>query len=190
MEATESPDDTELFARIASGDAEAFAGFYDRHSRLLFGIAFKILGSTHEAEDILQDACVTLWERAPLYDSRLGTPLSWVVTLTRNKAIDRLRFHRRKADLVESAAAEASVQQDSASSEQSAHAVATGEDAVLIRAALETLSPDQREALHLGFFCGLTHAEIAERLNQPLGTIKARIRRGMLTLRDALEGRL
>jgi RNA polymerase sigma-70 factor (ECF subfamily) len=190
MEAIESPGDAELFSRIASGDAEAFAGFYDRHSRLLFGIAFKILGSAHEAEDILQDACVTFWERAPLYDSRLGTPLSWVVTLTRNKAIDRLRLHRRKADLVESAAAEAVVHQDPPTPHNSTQAVASGENAALVRAALDTLSADQREALHLGFFCGLTHAEIAERLNQPLGTIKARIRRGMLTLRDALEGRL
>lgn len=190
MEAAVPPTDTELLSRIATGDTGAFAEFYDRHNRLLFGIALKILGNIHEAEDVLQDACVTFWERAPLYDPHLGRPLAWAVTLTRNKAIDRLRFHRRKAGVLESAAMETAIQHSMASTEDSLSEAASVDEATALRTALATLSPDQREALHLGFFCGLTQTEIADHLQQPLGTIKARMRRGMITLRDALEGRL
>jgi len=190
MESTVPPTDAELLTRIASGDCGAFAEFYDRHHRLLFGIALKVLGAVHEAEDVLQDACVTLWERAPLYDPRLGSPLAWAATLTRNKAIDRLRTQRRHADLIGSAAAETALLHAAAPSDDSSRGAASGDEAAVLRAALATLSPDQRDALHLGFFCGLTQVEIAARLNQPLGTVKARMRRGMMTLRDALEGRL
>lgn len=188
MEKVEPLDDVALFARIKGGDADAFAEFYDRHSSLLFGVAMGILGESHEAEDVLQDACVLLWERAPLHDPRLGKPLAWAVTLTRNKAIDRLRARRRATGLMEAVAAE--TEPVAASPEETSRATRAGEEAEAIRKALETLSASQREALRLGYFLGLTQQEIAGRLGLPLGTVKARMRRGMIALRDAMEGRL
>ncbi len=188
MEKVEPLDDVALFARIKGGDADAFAEFYDRHSSLLFGVAMGILGESHEAEDVLQDACVLLWERAPLHDPRLGKPLAWAVTLTRNKAIDRLRARRRATGLMEAVAAE--TEPVAASPEETSRATSAGEEAEAIRNALETLSESQREALRLGYFLGLTQQEIAGRLGLPLGTVKARMRRGMVALRDAMEGRL
>jgi RNA polymerase sigma-70 factor (ECF subfamily) len=181
--------DEALLNRIAEGDAAAFASFYDRHSNLLFSIATHVLRDDREAEDVLQEAMVLLWERATTYDHSLGKPLSWVVTLTRNKAIDRLRSLKRRQhrtsqplDELESVLADpAASASDSAMSRESAG---------LVRAALVTLPGEQRQAIELAFFRGLSHFEIADRLRVPLGTIKARIRRGMLFLRDALEGSL
>ncbi len=180
--------DTELFALICAGDHGAFAEFYDRHSSLLYGIAVKVLVNEAEAEEVLQEACVAIWERAPLYQPSAGQPLSWAVTLVRNRAIDRLRSSRRKAELIEAAAVEAELQE--AESGDASDATMTAETAGFVRGALETLSADQRQAIQLTFYRGLTQQEIAAQLGQPLGTIKARIRRGMLALRDQLEGQL
>lgn len=178
--------DVELFARIRAGDAVAFAEFYDRHSGLLLGVALKVLANESEAEEVFQDACVALWEKAPLYDARGGPPLGWAVTLVRNRAIDRLRSVRRKAELIEAATVEAVIREAEA---PDAAAEAMGAEAAgAVHGALRSLSAEQRQAVELAFFRGLTQQEIAAQLGQPLGTIKARIRRGMLALRDELEG--
>ncbi|MBL9174230.1 MAG: sigma-70 family RNA polymerase sigma factor [Verrucomicrobiales bacterium] len=187
-ESTGVPEDAELFARLRDGDAAAFAQFYDRHAPLLYGVALKILGNEQDAEDVLQDAAVQIWERAPQYRLELGHPLSWSVALTRNKAIDRLRSVRRRTEVHESAAAEpVAAPAPEASSPLRAMAAETGDT---IRRGLQMLSMEQREAIELAFLGGLTQQEIAIRLGQPLGTIKARIRRGMLALKDMLEGQL
>lgn len=177
-----------LFGRIRAGDTATFAEFYDRHVGLLFGVAYRILGDTHEAEDVLQEAAVLIWERAPLYDASLGKPLSWAVTLTRNKAIDRLRSGHRKSRLHEQAANEAGFGEDTEPA--APQETMTSETSAFVRNALGSLPAEQRRAIELAFFGGLTQIEIAEQLAVPLGTIKARIRRGMLALRDILEGRL
>lgn len=181
-------EEAELFGRIRHGDTAAFAEFYDRHVGLLFGIAYRILGDTHEAEDVLQESAVLIWERAPLYDASFGKPLSWAVTLTRNKAIDRLRSGRRKSQLHERAAGEAGFGKDTEPA--APQETMTGETSAFVRNALGSLPAEQCRAIELAFFGGLTQIEIAEQLAVPLGTIKARIRRGMLALRDILEGRL
>lgn len=187
-ESASVPEDAVLFARLREGDTAAFAEFYDRHAPLWYGIALKILGNEQDAEDVLQDAAVQIWERAPQYRPELGQPLSWAVALTRNKAIDRLRSVRRRTEVLEAAAAEpAEAPASDASSPLRAMAAETGE---LIRKGLQMLSMEQREAIELAFLGGLTQQEIAARLGQPLGTIKARIRRGMLALKDTLEGQL
>jgi RNA polymerase sigma-70 factor (ECF subfamily) len=175
--------DERLFARIATGDAAAFASFYDRHESLLYGLALRILQDPIEAEDVLQDAAVLLWERAPQYDPSLGRPLSWAVTLVRNKAIDRLRANRRRGDLLERAAGELA-------SEGGGEKVTSSDTLAIVRRTLHVLPPEQRRAIELAFFAGLTQSEIAGKLGEPLGTVKARIRRGMLAMRDALEGAL
>ena len=181
--------DIELLACIARADTAAFAEFYDRHSTLLYSLALRILNDEHESEEALQEAALLIWERAPLYDPALGQPLSWAVAIIRNKSIDRLRASQRKAravaQLLETARAEAQLDQAWTLNQ----AIAT-ETATLMRSALRGLPPEQRKAIDLAFFAGLTQSEIAEQLGEPLGTVKARIRRGMLALRDVLEHRL
>jgi RNA polymerase sigma-70 factor (ECF subfamily) len=181
----ETPD-VELIRQIGKGDTAAFATFYDRHSTLLFSIAIHVLGDRQEAEDALQDAAAIIWERAPLYEPSLGKPSSWAVVITRNKAIDRLRaLHRRSEGI-----ARIKTAADSGGGEQVLavwHLAIGKENAAAVRVALAELPAGQRHAIELAFFTGLSQSEIATHLGEPLGTIKARIRRGMNTLRDALE---
>lgn len=180
--------DEALFSRVTRGDTAAFAAFYDRHETLLFALALRLLRDPAEAEDVLQEAAVVLWERAPLYDASQGKPVSWAITVLRHKAIDRLRALRRRHDLLDRAGAEWSV----AEGWGEAGKTAWGErdSGEIVRRTLGQLPGEQRQAIELAFFGGLSQSEVAERLQQPLGTIKARIRRGMLALRDALEGAL
>ncbi len=175
-----------LLRRVAEGDRQSFAELYDRFSGVLFSIANRVLNNQEAAEDVLQDVFVQIWEKAPLYDPSRGKPMTWAVTLTRNKAIDRLRSTVRRARLQDEVQREAETfeQFDDRSSFDE---VASGETGQLVRAAVQKLTKDQREAIELAFFSSLTQTEIAERLNEPLGTIKARIRRGMMRLRDLLE---
>ena len=178
--------DFELFRRIVARDRAAFAEFYDRHSPRLYSIAQRILNDATEAQDVLQDAFLQLWEKAANFDPQLGQPSYWAVALVRNKAIDLVRASQRRARLMESAGAEAELTVGVAgSANEHLHGQ---EKAGLIRSALVDLPAEQRHAIELAFFSGLTQDEISVRLSQPLGTIKARIRRGLLKLRDQLEG--
>ncbi|HEX3799567.1 MAG TPA: sigma-70 family RNA polymerase sigma factor [Verrucomicrobiae bacterium] len=178
----------DLLRRISDGDRAAFGEFYDLYSSLLFSVAVKILRDQKEAEDVLQDVFVQIWEKARSFDSRLGKPSSWAVTFVRNKSIDRIRASQRRSRLVEDATAEiAPLQADAPTANDT---VCGKEKAEVIRSAVINLPTEQRQAIEMAFFSGLTQNEISERLREPLGTIKARIRRGMLKLREKLEGRL
>jgi RNA polymerase sigma-70 factor (ECF subfamily) len=178
--------DFELFRRIGARDRAAFAEFYDLHVTRLYSVAQKILNDATEAQDVVQDAFLQIWEKAANFDPRLGQPAYWVITLVRNKAIDRIRASQRRAKLADDAGAEAALTTGTA---ESAHESLHGQEkAGLIRTALVELPADQRHAIELAFFSGLTQHEISAQLSQPLGTIKARIRRGLLKLRDQLEG--
>ena len=175
-----------LLRRIAQGDRRAFEELYDGFSGVLFSTAYRVLNNREAAEDVLQDVFIQIWEKAPLYDPARGKPLTWAVTLTRNKAIDRLRSTQRRNRLQDE------VQRESETFAQfddrsSFDAMASGETGQLVREAMQKLTQDQREAIELAFFSSLTQTEIAERLNEPLGTVKARIRRGMMRLRDLLD---
>jgi RNA polymerase sigma-70 factor (ECF subfamily) len=180
--------DVALLRRIGAKDRDAFAEFYDHNCTLLFSIASKILNDAAEAEDVLQETFVQIWEKAGNFDPRLGHPLGWAVTLVRNRAIDRIRASRRRNLLTEGAGVEFAVAADT--SESANEAVSGHEKAKLIHSAMVELPAEQRRAIELAFFSGLTQNEISERLKEPLGTIKARIRRGLLKLRDQLEGLL
>jgi RNA polymerase sigma-70 factor, ECF subfamily len=186
---TASPDqDVELLRRIAAQDRAAFAEFYDRHAALMFSVASKILNQAAEAEDVLQETCVQIWEKAGNFDPKLGKASSWVATLARNKAIDRIRASQRRSRLAEEAGAEFAITHEAGDTAN--EAIHGGDKARLIQSAITGLPAEQRRAIELAFFSGLTQDEISKKLNEPLGTVKARIRRGLLKLRDQLEGLL
>ena len=173
--------DVALLARISQGDSQGLAELYDRQSALLYGLVLKILNDAAEAEDILQDVFLQIWDKAPCYDPCLGRPLSWTVTLARNKALDRLRSLQRRREIL---AVAAEAERDDWKS--SGVEVGSREKIDVVRAAIDQLPAEQRLAIDLAFFSGLSHSEIAEKLQIPLGTVKARIRRGMLKLHGTL----
>jgi len=184
-QAKELEAEIELLRRVGQGDRGSFEELYDRLSGVLFSAAYRVLNSQVAAEDVLQDVFIQIWEKAPLYNPALGKPLTWALTLTRNKAIDRLRSIQRRNRLQDNVQRESEIfeQFDDRSSFE---VFASAETSKLVREAIEKLSKDQRQVIELAFFSSMTQTEIAERLNLPLGTIKARIRRGMLKLRDMI----
>jgi RNA polymerase sigma-70 factor (ECF subfamily) len=179
----------ELLRRIGQGDRACFAQLYDRFSSAVFSAAYRIVNNQQAAEDVLQEVFLQVWEKAALYDPARGKPLTWAITLARNKAIDRLRATQRRGRLQNSLERDAGVS-DQFDSRSSFDAVDLLEKGRLVGEALQKLPVEQREALELAFFSGLTQSEIADHLNEPLGTIKARIRRGMLKLKSVLDSEL
>jgi RNA polymerase sigma-70 factor, ECF subfamily len=178
--------DNELLLQIAASNRAAFAEFYDLHSTLMFSIAVKILNDAREAEDVLQETFLQIWEKAAKFDPKLGKASSWAAILIRNKAIDRIRASQRRTRLAEEAGVEFSIMTEA--SDTANDAIHGHEKAKLIQSAIVELPAEQRRAIELAYFSGLTQNEISEKLHEPLGTIKARIRRGLLKLRDQLEG--
>jgi len=176
----------ELLRRIGQGDTESFAQLYDRYSGILYSSAFRILNQQEASEDLLQEVFIQIWEKASLYDPSRGKPLTWAITLTRNRAIDRLRSSQRRIRLKEEIEREAELA-DFLADKSSAEQITLSEKHRLVHHAVEQLAPDQREAVELAFFSGLTQTEIADKLQAPLGTIKARIRRGMMKLKELLK---
>lgn len=174
-------EDETLVRRMADGEERALSDFYDRHAGTLMGVAMRVLGDATAAEDVVQEVFVQVWNKATDYDRKLGKPIAWAVVMTRNKAIDRLRARQRGNKLVERAASEIADEGTAPPPE------ADQDRAEHLRVALDDLPIDQRRVIELAFFRGLSQSEIASQLSQPLGTIKARIRRGMLKLRDKLQ---
>ncbi len=187
-ETTATDRDVELLGRIASQDRAAFAEFYDRHATLMFSVASKILNNASEAEDVLQETFVQVWQKARNFNPKLGKASSWVAIMVRNKAIDRIRASQRRSRLADEAGAEFSIVSEV--SDTANEAILGHDKAKLIQSAIVELPVEQRRAIELAYFSGLTQDEISKKLNEPLGTIKARIRRGLLKLRDQLEGGL
>ncbi len=181
--------DADLLQRMAKRDHTAFALLYDRFSRPLYGTALRILNDTREAEDIVQDVFLALWETADTFAVERGTAFSWAVTLTRNRAIDRIRSRKRRSELLAASTPDELGDQANHSLD-SAASLWLKEKTTAVRAAVATLPSEQKLTLELAFFGGLTQQEIAEKLHQPLGTVKARIRRGLLKLRSALSQQL
>lgn len=176
-----------LLQRVGLGDKASFEQLYDRFSGVLFTTAYRVLNDQEAAEDVLQDVFIQIWDKAPTYDPKRGKPLSWAVTLTRNKAIDRLRSAQRRYRLQEELEQEASGPDDSS---YSFDEVDSAEKSQIVRDAVMRLTKEQRQAIEMAFFSGLTQSEIAEELKQPLGTVKARIRRGMMKLKELIGHRL
>lgn len=180
--------DPKLLARVVKGDHQAFSQLYDQSSTLLYTMALRILGNREEAAELLQDVYLEVWRKVSRYDVGRGTPVAWLVTLTRSRAIDRLRSRAARGYQKST---------DSLDSAQAAHvqdrnpgpfdAQADQEIRTLIGGAMAALPQAQQQALELAYYEGLSHAEIAARLNQPLGTVKTRIKLGMSKLRESLR---
>jgi RNA polymerase sigma-70 factor, ECF subfamily len=178
-------DDQKALERMARGDHDALAELYDRHGRLVFSLALRVVGDQRDAEDVAQEVFAQAWRQAPRFDAAArGNAVAWLLTLTRSRAIDLLR--RRRARL-ESAAAPDSIETPDGAAGPEQQVEWQGR-AAAVRRAVETLPLLQRIAVELAFFEGLTHAEIAEQLDVPLGTVKTRVRQGLLKLRDHLAG--
>jgi RNA polymerase sigma-70 factor, ECF subfamily len=182
--------DAALLQRVARGDKQALADLYDRFSGPLYGTALRIVRDPTEAQDVVHDAFVTLWEKAATFETNRGTAFSWAVTLVRNRAIDRVRMRRRRAELLAESVPSDLGYNEGDQGPPGADSAAVGDDARAVRAAVAKLPVEQQRALELAFFGGLTQEEIARKLSEPLGTVKARIRRGLLKLRDSLAQRL
>jgi RNA polymerase sigma-70 factor, ECF subfamily len=172
--------DEELLAAISIGDEPALADLYDRFGRVAYGLALRIVRDPALAQDAVQDAFLTAWRTAASFDSRRGKAQTWFLTLVHRRAVDVVRREdRRRAEQL-------------ADDAPSPAAAATEEEAVLreqrrtVQAALARLPPDQREALELAYYGGLTQTELAERLGIPLGTVKSRVFSGLARLRDLL----
>jgi RNA polymerase sigma-70 factor, ECF subfamily len=174
-------EDHRTLARMAAGDASALADLYDRHGRAVYSLACHILGDRTEAEDITQDVFSQAWRQAAQYDARRATAAGWLLMMSRTRSIDRLRARRTRpqtmaGDLPESA--------DLAAGPEAG--VIGAETAARLREALGGLPDPQRAAIELAYYGGLSHTDIAARLSLPLGTIKTRIRTGLLSLRSAM----
>ena len=183
-EASERDQDlVSLVERVAAGDQSALATLYDATNRFIYSLILRVLGDMGSAEEVLIDVYTQLWRQAASYDANRGAPLAWMATIARSRAIDRLRSgwqdqHRKESlDVLGDAPANA------ASPEESA---AASERQRFVREALNLLTPEQRRVIELAYYSGLSHSEIAEKLNQPLGTVKTRTRLGMMKLREAL----
>ena len=187
MENTAEELQAQLLRRVAQRDLQALSEFYDQTATPLFSVAIRILGDHAEAEEVIQDVFVQIWDKAPAFDDLLGSAFQWALSITRHRAIDRLRSRQRRAKLIEELVQTSGA--DLPENSMPDTEAAGGESALAVRAALISLPNDQRHAIELAFFAGLTHPEIAEVLHQPLGTIKARIRRGLLKLREALDAK-
>ena len=164
--------------RVASGDRAALRLVYQDTSAKLFGVCLRILKDRGEAEDVLQEVFVTVWRKAASFDPGRASPITWMVAIARNRAIDRLRANQTRDRTVSALLPEdatPAVAQPLASDEQLA-----------ILRALSALSAEQRDLIELAYFQGMTHAELAERFGLPLGTVKTRVRNGLLTLRREL----
>ena len=176
--------DMHLMGRITAGDREAFAELYDRHAAVLLGFLVRMLRRRETAEEVLQEAFVKAWRQADRYRPERAAPRAWLLTMARSAAIDRIRSSqaraRRESDWTraERGAPEAPVGTRRLETEEARGSVA---------AALETLPGEQRRCIELAFFEGLTHRQVAERLEEPLGTVKSRILLGMRKLRLVLQ---
>lgn len=179
---THPPSDLDLLLALENGQVNALGGLYDRYSRLVYGLAYKILGSSEEAEDITQEVFLTLWRRNAYNPSR-GSLSSFLTTMTRSRSIDKLRsrgtklrFIQRWQGIVKNEAVATPLEQAS-----------MGERSQLVRDAMSQLPESERLILEIAYYEGLSQSEIARRLNIPLGTVKTRSRQGLLKLRQALQ---
>jgi RNA polymerase sigma-70 factor, ECF subfamily len=170
------PNDSSLVAAIRSGDERAMGELYDRYSGIVYSVALRVLGDTGTAEDVLQEVFMQLWRNPGLFDSSRGNLAPWLAVIARNRAIDQLRKRRPQTDIED-----VIVAVDSDLAGEADRSIAMEK----VRGVLKTMPAAQRSALEMAYFEGLSHSEISAKTGEPLGTIKTRIRTGLLALRKA-----
>jgi RNA polymerase sigma-70 factor (ECF subfamily) len=175
--------DVELLRAIAAKDEAALAQLYDRYRVILFGLLMRILNNREEAEDVLQETFLQVWRKAADFDETRGRPFTWLVTLGRSRGIDRLRTLAARERVAEAGARDAIEEISDAASD-----AIRSEQRGLVSNALAQLPDEQQRPLMLAYFDGLTQSEISTRLGAPLGTVKTRMRTGLMKLRELLAG--
>jgi RNA polymerase sigma-70 factor (ECF subfamily) len=178
--------DLALLARLARRDSSAVGELYDRHSRFLFSLILRIVRDEGEAEDILQEVLLRVWDKADTYDPELGTPTAWLVRIARNRAIDRVRALQSRPVAAPLEGGPPLVVVDEALDTSPEQSAVHGEQRQAIAAALGEIPDEQRILIEQAFFQGYTQSELAARFKLPLGTVKTRIRTGMLSMRKNL----
>jgi len=178
--------DADAVALAARGDGVGLTALYDRHARALYALAVRIVQIDAEAEDVVQEVFAQVCRQADRYDATRGTVFAWLLTITRTRAIDHLRARRRRDD-DRRRVSEAAAANLAAPGVNQEVQVLTAEEIQRVRRALDELSIEQRRAIELAYYEGLSQSEIAEQLAEPLGTVKSRIRTAMQRLRGALE---
>lgn len=172
-------EDMRLVARIRAGDQQAMAELYDRYSKVVYAVALRVLQDTAAAEDVLQDIFLQLWRNPDAFDASRGSLAAWLSVIARHRSIDRLRKRRPELDIEECVIAGGPDLRD-----ETERALVVEK----IRGVLSQMDANQRYALELAYFQGLTHSEIAEKTGEPLGTIKTRIRSALQQLRAKFAG--
>jgi RNA polymerase sigma-70 factor (ECF subfamily) len=179
-----APDDFELMQAIVRRDRDALSTLYDRHSPLLLAICRRVLKDADEADEVLTDVFYEVWAKADRFDSLRGNPVTYLVTLARSRAIDRSRSRASRPKITSDYTDAGSMTDPVPNPSESLN---LKERQTQVRNALSDLDPAQREALECAFYEGLSHSEIAAKLNRPLGTIKTYIRQGLIRLRESLR---
>lgn len=172
-----SVEDLALLQQIQNGNQEAMGAFYDRYSKMVYSVALRVLNDASEAEDVMQEVLMQVWRNPGAFVAGRGSLGGWLVVVARNRAVDKLR-RRKISDPIELFALPSSTNL----AKESEHAILLQK----IRAAMVALPVEQRSALELAYFEGLSHSEISEKTGEPLGTIKTRIRLGLIAIRKGL----
>lgn len=176
-------EDLELMRRIADRDPAALRALYDRHAGLVYSIALRILRKPEDAEELVVDVFQEIWDKSSRYDQSRAAPVTYLVTLTRSRCIDRTRRKAYRAQTTLEAIEDAAPLSDHTPADD----VLLGEQQALVRGALSRLDENQRVAIEAAYYDGLSHSEIAQKLGKPLGTVKTYIRQGLIRLRDAMR---
>lgn len=177
--------DEDLMQLVRRGDPDAFQMIYDRHATAAFSLAYRMTGNRNAAEDVVQESFLGLWRSTARYDRTRGSVRTWVLGIVHNRAIDSLRrsmVHDKRR------ASDEGIEERFAAKERTDVEVARRDEAREVRAALETLPPEQSRVIELAYFGGFTHSEIATMLQTPIGTIKGRMRLGLEKMRHQLSG--
>jgi len=180
--------DSESFVpAVARGDLAAFEALYDRYSSTLYALLLRILNNPEDAQEVLQESFVKVWTSARMFDAERGSEVAWLISIARSKGIDRLRSRKIRSDRENDAGREISIHSSFVEKTTGAEVAMRSQESTAVRSALAELPDAQRIALELAYFEGLSQSEIAERLNEPLGTIKTRMQLGMKKLRERLK---
>lgn len=183
------PHDVDLVLRMAQGDEQALGQLYDRFGSVMYAVAFRVVGQQADAEEVVMEGFSQAWREAPRFDQARGSVAAWLTMMTRSRALDLVRSQSRRERITDTAAREepAAGPAMSAGFPSPGATVLDDERKKAVTAAMASLSPPQRQAIELAYYDGLSQSEIADRLKEPLGTIKTRMRLGMQKLREALR---